>query len=229
MKNSELKQVIRDSLGIEKKEETVAEAYASFPKKYNIPTELLSKKAKEAHEALYEEYTRSLTNISAELDGADRAHVSSNGCLYRTLKQDEIFNRNAVYLHELFFANMSDVHSEIMVDSLAFMRIERDFGKFDDWQFDFLANAKSSRSGWVVCGLDLFLRRYVNFFVDSHNANIPLGFYPVIVLDMHEHSFYRDYLNNKDDYIKGQMQELNWMVIEERFKRADLIMGALEK
>ena len=62
--------------------------------------------------------------------------------------------------------------------------------------------------------------------IDDHDCGALAGAYPVIVLDMWEHSR-RDYLNKKRDYIIAMMREFNWNVIENRIKKADLILKAL--
>ena len=49
-----------------------------------------------------------------------------------------------------FFDNISDVNSIVMLDSLSYLRIERDFGDFDSWQEDFIACALASRGGWAM-------------------------------------------------------------------------------
>ena len=52
---------------------------------------------------------------------------------FSSLKLDESHNHNAAFLHGLYFQNISDMNSEINADSIAFMRLERDFGSFDLW------------------------------------------------------------------------------------------------
>lgn len=234
MKIKEVKEIIRDSLGLDadtkqEGEQTLPleEAYVALPKVYKLNTELVSNKAKDAHMALYEGYVKSLNRCNLELETSVNPEVNSNNSLYRSLKIDEVYNLNAVHLHELYFANISDVHSEISIDSLAFMRLERDFGDFDRWQNDFMACCKSSRNGWAVCGFSTFLKRYLNICVDGHSANIPVGFIPVLVIDLHEHSYFRDYLNEKKDYIKNMLLELNWQVIEDRIIKCDKFYNIL--
>lgn len=104
------------------------------------------------------------------------------------------------------------------MDSLTFMRLERDFGTFDEWQKDFIAAAMSSRNGWACTVYNGFLNRYVNVVIDSNAGNVPLNCYPVVVLNMWENVYYRDYLNDKKTYIFAMMKELNWEIIEERVK-----------
>ena len=143
------------------------------------------------------------------------------------MKFTEVELLNSVYLHELYFANISDPHSQINMNTLSYMRLERDFGKFDDWQFDMIACAMSAQNGWAVTGYSTFLQRFVNFFMDGDKASMPVGMYPVIVIDVHEHAYFRDYLNDRKAYVYAMMKELRWDVIEERFKRADGIAATL--
>ena len=229
LKNGDISELVRESLGLDPDvKQILNEAYVAQIKEFDLPTELLSAKNKKAHRDLYEKYVKDLNRISAELDAVDREAANLNHSQYRSLKIDEVYNLNAVHLHELFFANISDVRSQVNMDSLAFMRLERDFGTFDRWQKDFIACALSARNGWVVTGFSTFLQTYVSCIVDLHNSNLPAGFYPVIVLDCWEHSYYRDYINNRKTYIYAMMKELDWGVIEERFKRADKIAKALK-
>ena len=107
------------------------------------------------------------------------------------------------------------------MDSLSFMRLERDFGSFDNWQKDFVACALSARNGWAVTVYSFMLKRYINIVVDLHSLNVPIGCVPIIVLDCWEHSYYRDYLTDRKTYAYGMMKELNWKTIEERFQKAE--------
>ena len=166
--------------------------------------------------------------MSSELDTANRGEVNSRHSEFRSLKLDETWNLNALWLHELYFANCFDPHSEIVMDSMAFLRLQRDFGTFDDWQRDFMACALASKGGWAVTGYHLFLKKYVNFFIDDHAGNVPVGLYPLIVVDMWEHAYYKDYLNDSKSYLVSQMRELNWEVIEDRFKKAEAIAQAVK-
>ena len=199
------------------------ESYVAEPKQFKQVTEFVSQKTKSAHVEKYKNYIESLNKVSSELDTVGRSDINSRNSEFRSLKIDETWNLNAVWLHELYFSNCFDPHSEIVMDSMSFMRLQRDFGTFDDWQRDFMACALSSRGGWAICGYHMFLKKYVNFFIDEHSGSVPIGFYPLIVVDMWEHAYYRDYLNDAKSYLISQMREFNWNVIEERFKKAEAI------
>ena len=222
--------VIEESSKKEDAEETqvLSEAYVAQAPKFDLKTELLSKKSKAAHQELLEGYVKSLNKISAKLDTVDRDKSNLNHSAFRQLKLDETYNSNAAFLHGLFFQNISDLNSSINMNSLSHMRIERDFGSFDAWQRDFIACCMSTRSGWGVMGYSMMLKRYINTFFDLHNLNCMVGFYPVIALDCWEHSYYRDYLKDRKTYVFAMMKELDWNVIENRIKIADQIHGLLK-
>lgn len=214
-----LSEIIRDELGLSKN--PTNESYITQAKKHSLRTELLSKKTKEEHQKLLENYVKALNDVSIKLDVADRSTANPNHSEFGSLKREETYNMNAAYLHALYFDNISDLRSVITMDSLSFMRIERDFGDFDAWQKDFVACGLSSRNGWVVMGYSYMLKRYINVVIDLHSQNIPIGFVPCIVMDCWEHAYYRDYLTDRKTYIYGMMKELNWKTIEERMQKAE--------
>jgi len=223
----DLVNTIRESLGLpshEVKEEIkLMEAYVTQAKKFDLRTELLSNKTKRAHLELMDGYIEKLNQVSAKLDAVDRPQAGANSSEYRSLKIDESHNLNGAFLHGMYFENISDLQSELSMDSLAFMRLERDFGSFDAWQKDFIACALSTRNGWALTIYNSHLNRFINTIVDLHDKHVPISSFPVIVLDCWEHAYYRDYLRDKKTYIFAMMKELNWEVIEKRFKKADRV------
>ena len=216
---------IRSDLGLENSK--VNESIVAQPKTFRLQTELLSKANKANHVELYDQYIKDFNRISAELDSTDKENVSSNGSMYRNLKIDETYNLNAAYLHELYFNNISDLGSQIPMDSLAYMRLARDFGTFDAWQTDFIACCLASRCGWAVTYYNVYTKKLMNCSIDLHSQNVPFGAYPVIVMDVWQHAYYRDYLKDVRTYVFGMMKQLNWKVIEKRVEKADKIALAL--
>jgi len=219
--DTELEKIIRETLGLKKPEKTLNESYVLQAEKYDLTTDLLSQKTNTAHQELLEGYVEIANNISAKLDSADKTAANENDSAFRTLKCEEVYNLNASFLHAYYFDNIADPTSKITMDSLAYMRLARDFGTFDAWQEDFVACAMSAREGWAVTVYNCFLDRFMNVVIDLNSTHVPMNCYPVIVLDMWEHAYYRDYLNEKKKYVFAMMKEFNWEVIEARVKRAD--------
>lgn len=206
----------------------MAEGYVAQPKPYDQVSELVSAKTKGAHRELYLGYIESLNRAAAELDTADRASAGPDKSAFRDLKLAESHSANAVWLHELYFKNCFDPHSEVYMNTKAYMRLERDWGTFDDWQRDFVACSMAAREGWAVMGYSMYLKRYVNTIVDGHSDNVLLGLFPIIVIDVWSHAYFRDYMTDKTSYVVAMMRELNWNVIEERVERAEKIAEALK-
>jgi Fe-Mn family superoxide dismutase len=194
----------------------VSEALVVMPGSFVNKSEKLSKTTKESHENLYRKYSESFNKISSELDAANKYEAGSYASLYRTLKMDECYNLNAIKLHELYFTNIADLASEITVDSLPYIKLCRDFGTFEKWQFDFIACAMSSREGWAMTVYEPYKNVYMNICIDGHTNGIPVGAVPVLVIDMWSHSFYKDYQIDKRSYLLSMMKEINWDVVEAR-------------
>lgn len=229
--SKDITQIVRQTLGLSgtshAKQQKLDEALVTDPKPFVLNTEFQSSSTKKAHFELYENYIKSFNRVSAELDSADRSDVNSNNSQFRSLKIDETYNMNAIFLHELYFANISDTSSRITMDSLSYMRLQRDFGSFDKWQEDFLACCQASRCGWAITYYNLFTQTYMNAVVDLHSIEIPVGCLPVIVMDVWQHAYYKDYLRDVKTYTIAMMKELNWSAIEARFKQAERVAQAL--
>ena len=219
-----LKEVAQVTKKITKTPKFLSEAVVKSAKDFTLKTENLSPVAKKAHDALYRNYVKTFNDLSAKVDSANTANASSNHSDFRSLKLDETFNLNGVKLHELYFSNISDLDSQISTGDLPYMRLARDFGSFESWQFNFIACCLSARNGWAIVCYDPFTDKYHNYVVDGHTNNIPLLTIPVLVMDLWEHAYYKDYSHvttGKQDYIIAMMKELNWAIVEARMNVAE--------
>jgi len=66
----------------------------------------------------------------------------------------------------------------------------------------------------------------MNASIDLHSINVPIGAYPVIVMDVWQHAYYRDYLKDIKTYVHAMMKQLDWEVIESRILKAEKIAKA---
>ena len=74
MKNNDLKNIIRDSLGLN----DINEAVVANKKQFSLKTEFLSQDNKNNHFDLYKGYVDAYNTVSAKLDSVDRSNVNSN-------------------------------------------------------------------------------------------------------------------------------------------------------
>lgn len=206
----------------------VNEAYVALPKPFRQQTEFSSQDLKNAHDELYKGYVEQLNSVSAELDAADLS-TTSGRIKFASLKQEEVRLSNAVNLHELFFSTCFDPNSELFQDMLAYMRLQADWGDFNRWQMDFQNVAVSGQgNGWAVCGYSLFHKRYLNTFISEHSNDVVVGFVPIIVVDLWEHAYARDYLTDRKSFVVASMREINWDLVEERFKKIDMLTKVMK-
>jgi Fe-Mn family superoxide dismutase len=205
------------SEAVEKQQKLLQEAWILIPKTFALKTSWLSDKTKEAHEKLYKAYIQHFNQASSELDTVSREDVVK----LRSLKLNENYNLNAVKMHELYFSNISDMQSQIHRDSIPFMRLSRDWGSFENWQFDFRGTALAAQEGWAVLFYDPYKDKYVNCMIDGHSSNMPIGCVPILVIDMWSHAYYKDYLDDKKSYVNAMMREFNWNIVEARMVIAE--------
>lgn len=227
--NDKLKNEVLEAIdNVLPKRKKLNEAYVVEPKKFTLSTEKLSPKVKSARIKHFENTVATLNKISAELEGANPENANKVGSSFRNQKIAEAFAINDAFLQGQFLDNISDLNSQINMDMLCYMRLARDFGTFDDWQKDFIGCAKSSRDGYAVTAYSMYLKRYINLVVDTADTGVPFSAVPVIVLDVSEGCYYRDYVDNLEGYVKNMMREFNWGVIEKRFKKCEKIARITE-
>lgn len=175
----------------------------------------------EHHDVLYAGYVNKLNEIEEKLPGADRGKANATFSDFRALKKEEVFAQNGILLHELYFENISPAVAPAeagrAVPEVLQQSIDKDFGSLAAWQEDFLACGMSSR-GWVILGFNPADGRLHNYIADVHDVGGVWGARPLLVLDMYEHSYFIDYGTKKKDYINTFIKNINWDIVEKRFK-----------
>ncbi len=103
-----LRKSIRKSLGLPErtpgqnnKKKNLNEAYVVEPKRFQLKTEFMSEKAKRARLDDFEQFVKSLNEISAKLDTASREDADRYSSDFRSLKVDEVHCLNASFLRAL--------------------------------------------------------------------------------------------------------------------------------
>jgi Fe-Mn family superoxide dismutase len=88
--------------------------------------------------------------------------------------------------------------------------IEKNFGSSENFKKEFSEAAKSVEgSGWAV----LYKDKDNNLFVGQLEKHNLLGINdtaPILVLDVWEHAYYLDYLNDRASYVEKWWQVVNW-------------------
>lgn len=146
---------------------------------------------------------------------------AANAALEKTEKTREVmrdfsFNYNGAKMHEIFFANMRKARENNLPEGKLLEAINSNFGSFENFQKEFSVAATSVEgSGWAVLWKD----KENNLFVgqlEKHNLLGLNGNEAVLVLDVWEHAYYLDYLNDRKKYVEAWWQLVNWDDVEKR-------------
>lgn len=179
----------------------------------------ISQKTIETHrDKLYVGYVNKKNEIEEKLEKVDRTTANATYGDFRSLKLEETFAANGVFLHEYYFYMLEGdgIHTK---SPELLSRIIKDFGSFEKWVEDFKACGMSAR-GWVVLAWDTNDGRLHNYIGDMHNQGGIWGALPVVVLDVYEHAYFMDYGSDRKSYVEVFMKLIDWAGAEKLYKRA---------
>lgn len=126
-------------------------------------------------------------------------------------------NGGGVYNHELYFDCLSPRRDQRPTGPLA-QAMDRAFGSYDEWKTRMKAAALGqfgSGYAFLVCGPDSCVS-----VVQTANQDSPLskGLYPLLNLDVWEHTYYLDVQNLRAKYVDGWFNLVNWDYVCSRYK-----------
>merc|ERR1712225_197142 len=102
------------------------------------------------------------------------------------------------------------------------------FGSVEKFQEKFnavLLGLKGSGWGWLVQDVET---GGLEIITSKDQDIVPAGKKPLLGIDMWEHAYYLQYLNDKGSYAKGIWKVVNWKKLEERFEGSfDAVFGQL--
>ena len=121
-------------------------------------------------------------------------------------------------LHELYFDGLggNGQPGGSVVEALSLW-----FGSFDAWAAEFRRTAMSlaGGSGWCMLSYNRHMGSLHNYWAWDH-MHAPATGAPLIALDMYEHSYHMDYGTAAARYIDAFLGNLDWEVIDNRYRAA---------
>lgn len=129
------------------------------------------------------------------------------------------FHGSGHALHALYWGNMSGQGGGEPKGMVAEM-IARDFGSFEKFKALFVSTGKGIQgNGWVVLSFEPMGKRLVLLGIQRHEDAQFAGTTPVLVMDVWEHAYYLQYLNDKAKYIDVFITKLvSWPAVEARLR-----------
>ncbi|KAL4799000.1 Manganese/iron superoxide dismutase [Aspergillus venezuelensis] len=164
-----------------------------------------------------------INNLNAALEAQASALQSQNINSLISLQQKIKFNGGGHINHSLFWENLAPYDSEdTKVDSVApslKSAIEAQFGSVDDFKKTFNATLlaiQGSGWGWLVLVNENGKNKLE--IVTTKDQDPVTGATAVFGIDMWEHAYYLQYLNNKAGYVEQVWRVVNWKVAEKRYR-----------
>ena len=166
-------------------------------------------------------YASTLTNLTK---GTEKESLSINEII--AIKKDissKIYNNaSQIFNHDFYWSSLS---CEKTVPSDKFSAaINKYFGSIDGF-YDTYINTASEMfgSGWSWLVFDKTSVDGQLSIFNTSNADNPLVYdnlYPILTIDLWEHSYYIDYRNDRKSYIETLIRNcLNWSFATEQFEK----------
>jgi len=181
----------------------------------------LSNELLKNHFTLYQGYINNLNKLIIRLN-----ELIKNGEVntpdFAELKRRFGWEWNGVRLHELYFENMTATTDgngkEINRNSGLYKKIIENYENYENWEMEFKNIGAMRGIGWVILYYDKNTGNLFNLWVEEHNAGHLSGAFPLLVMDVFEHSYMTDYGIKKNDYIEVFMKLINWSAVEKRLE-----------
>ncbi len=175
----------------------------------------------EEHLALYAGYVKQVNALNqglAELRG--RGQASSKSPEFAELTRRLGFEYNGMILHEYYFGNLRAAADPAPPGRSGLSEaLAGSFGSVEHWRTDFQAIGGMRGVGWAVLFQDPVTERLTNHWISLHQDGVPAGFKPLLVMDVWEHAYMRDYkATERDRYIEAFFRNIDWSAVETRLQ-----------
>ena len=135
------------------------------------------------------------------------------------LEKDRAFNLTGHELHAIFWTNMGPDRGGKPEGELA-AAIDESFGSYDGFKAQLEAATTGVQgSGWGALSWDYRGERLLVEQIYDHQGNHGQSTAPMLVIDIWEHAYYLQYLNDKAAWVEAFWNIVDWESVGKRFER----------
>jgi Fe-Mn family superoxide dismutase len=195
----------------------VQQSYA--PKKWTLAGLTgISDQTLEIHFGLYEGYVKNTNLLNEQIAEKIKAgQVAGADPGFAELTRRLGFEYNGMVLHEYYFDNMTANAGAAPTSGKLHDALAGSFGDFETWKKDFAAVGGMRGVGWAIAYQDPKSGRISNHWITLHEEGNIAGYKPILVMDVWEHAFLRDYKpSERGKYIESFFANVDWSVAESR-------------
>ena len=196
--------------------DTTIQTYA--PKKWDLSgLQGISDETLQIHFGLYEGYVKNTNTLNERITEMRKAgKVSGADPAFAELVRRLGWEFDGMRLHEYYFDNLTSKPAELSSGRLHDLLAEP-YGGLDGWKKEFAAIGGMRGIGWAVAYYDPAAKQILNVWIGDHNVNNLAGCEPIIVMDLWEHAWFRDYKPaEKGKYVEAFIANINWSACEAR-------------
>ena len=136
---------------------------------------------------------------------------------YAELRHTQVESANGVLLHELYFTGLAATRVEPSRYIVGHM--SEHMGPLQSWQEDFRQCALVAKA-WAALVYDPYDDRWHNVVMDSDDDGVWVGANPLVVCDVSEHAFSKDY-QRREEYVAKFLDHIDWDEISRRYRAVD--------
>jgi superoxide dismutase, Fe-Mn family len=173
------------------------------------------------HLTLYAGYVKQVNLLNEELAALmGRGQAAVNSPEFMDLTRHLGFEYNGMRLHEHYFSNLcAGAEPKPSSGSGLATALAGSFGSVEQWMAAFQAAGATRGVGWVVLFQDPATGWLTNHWITLHHEGVPVGFKALLVMDVWEHAFARDYkITERGKYIEAFFRNVDWKVVERRLE-----------
>lgn len=133
----------------------------------------------------------------------------------KDIRTDLLKYAGGVHNHQLFFESMCN-KSKLKKGPLL-EAINENFGSYDNFKSEFKNKALNlNNNGFLFLVCDEHGKLSL-FSCLNYDTPVHLNLCPILAVDLFEHAYYLDYLNNLDSYVENFLSHLNFDYIENQY------------
>jgi len=191
-----------------------------LPYKYNALEPVISQEIMTLHHDKH--HAAYVNGANAALDKLDKARKGEAPVDIKAALRDYSFNFGGHILHSIFWPNMAAPGKGGGTPGGALAdQIKTDFGGFDKFKQQFSDAAKAVEgSGWALLLFDNTTNQLVLTQVEKQNFMHLAQMTILLGLDVWEHAYYIDYLNDRGKYVDSWWNVVNWSDVDSRLGKA---------
>lgn len=189
---------------------------------FDLPTlEGISDKQIEVHLGLYQGYVKHINLLREQIADLTKTDAEKYAFAIDATRRRLAFEFNGMRMHEFYFPQWEGGPSDEPRESELGQALAEKYGSWDDFITHFKKVGMSRGSGWCTLAWDPKGKTPHVWWTVDHELGTLADVKVLLAMDMWEHSYMVDYLPaEKGQHIDAFLKNLNWSVVEERFKDA---------